>query len=95
MAFRGVNRGAENQPGTGPSGPQQLRRIMRRGGDERRQGQNPAPAAAQMQPGPQLCRQSCIARHHQNQPPRPAEGGYLTPQRQTVGGGIMAEHHTA
>ncbi len=95
MAFCGVNRGAENQPGPGPLRPQQLRCIMRRGGDEARTVQKTAPAAAQMQPGLQTRRQPRIARHHQHQAPCPAQGCNLAPQRQPVGSGIVAEHHAA
>lgn len=95
MAFGGVDRRAEHQPRTGTAGPQQLGSIMRRGGDEARQRQHPAPAAAQVQPGLEPRRQPGIARHHQHQPPRPAKGGDAAPQRQPVRGGIVAEHHAA
>jgi hypothetical protein len=43
---------------------------------------------------PKRRRQAGIARHHQDEPARPADAGEIPPQRFAFGLAIMTQHHT-
>jgi hypothetical protein len=75
-------------------GAPKVRQRMRRAGHQprtpRRAGPSPRP---QMNPGTQGRGQPHIPCHHQRQPPRPANTGERTTDRDSVGVPVMPQHH--
>ena len=95
MARGREGRGQECQGGAVATRPPQLGRVMRRTRD-----QPPATAArtgpmaaTQMHPRPKRRRQPRVARHHQRQPPLPANPRQIPPDRRSARMIVMPQHH--